>query len=116
MDNANTLIQVRFGIEYSKTGQYLCIPFLSASTQFHNLVFSTMIFGYLLKKFSRRRLAFLSGLIGVFAHLMIYWLPNSNLPTDHNMMLVALAFFAFGFGLGSYYSIIYPLVGLSVKK
>ena len=30
--NANTLLQVRFGISYSKTGVYLTIPFLATST------------------------------------------------------------------------------------
>jgi MFS family permease len=30
--------------------------------------------------------------------------------------LVCLAFIIFGIGFGSYYAIIYPLVGLSVKK
>jgi MFS family permease len=116
MDNANTLIQIRFGIEYSKTGHYLCIPFISASIHSYNIVFSTIVFGYLLKKFSRKKLAFLSGLIGVFAHLMIYLVPNSNVPTNINMTLVSLAFFSFGFGLGSYYSTIYPLIKLTVKK
>jgi MFS family permease len=116
MDNANTLIQVRFGIEYSDTGYYICIPFLSASTLLGNLVSSTIIFGYLLKIYSRRKLAIVSGLIGLIVHLLIYILPNYQQGGEQNHAMISACFFLFGFGLGSYYAVIYPLVGLAVKK
>ena len=109
MDNANTMIQRRFGVEYSQTGVYLCIPFVAA-------IMSTIIFGLLLKRFTRRKLALMSGVIGLSSHAVIYMLPNTTTPTTFSLAMVAFSFFAFGFGLGSYYSIIYPMVGLSVKK
>lgn len=116
MDNANTMIQLRFGVEYSKTGVYLCIPFAAASTSEFSIVLSTIIFGLLLKRFTRRKLTLISGIIGLAAHTIIYMLPNTKEPTALSLVMVALSFFLFGFGLGSYYSIIYPMVGLSVKK
>lgn len=54
--------------------------------------------------------------MGLVAHIIIYMLPNTKAPTNFSFGMVAFAFIAFGFGLGSYYSIIYPMVGLAVKK
>lgn len=116
MDNANTMIQLRFGVEYSKTGLFLCIPFIAASTFCRYSVISTIFFGLLLRRFTRRKLAVISGLFGIITHIVIYLLPNTKDPTTSSLVVVAISFFAFGFGLGSYYSIIYPMVGLSVKK
>lgn len=69
-----------------------------------------------MKKYTKRKLALVSGAIGIFAHIMIYFLPNFHEGADKNHTLISLAFVLFGFGLGSYYAVIYPLVGLAVKK
>ena len=43
---------------------------------FINLVFSTLIFGYILHFFHKKTLVILSGILGFTSHLMIYLLPN----------------------------------------
>lgn len=52
----------------------------------------------------------------MLGHCFIYLLPNYHEGAEKNHTLISFAFFLFGFGLGSYYSVIYPLVGLTVKK
>jgi hypothetical protein len=115
MDNINEMIQVRFKIPFQSTGKYLCIPFISASNLIFILVFSTIIFSYCLQKLNKKKLILLSGFLGIFSHSLIFVLPNivdtSDSANNNISFLLFISFLFFGIGLGSYYSLLYPLVG-----
>lgn len=70
----------------------------------------------MLEKYSRPKLIFLSSLLPLLGHLIIFLIDNceEGETTFFEEMLLILGFSLFGTGIAGYYSISMPAVGLAV--
>ena len=118
LDNANVFVKQCYSIADTNTGSYLCLPFVFASKFIPILVAITALLGkYVLHKISRRILIFISTIIPLTGHFIIYMSTNCETHTSfHQKILLAVGLSFFGMGLGAYYSISFPAVGLSVPE
>lgn len=111
LDNANVLIQTRFCVPHTKTGFYLCLPFISA-------IITTAFFGEtIMSKYLRKDLIFFCSLFPLVGHLTIFFITNCDGETSlQEEFFLAIGLIFFGMGLGSYYAVSFPAVGLSVPS
>ena len=110
----SSAIQLRTPTQDHTYAFHLSLPVLS----FYILVTITALLGkYVLHKISRRILIFLSTLIPLTGHFIIYMNTNCETHTSSSQkILLAVGLCFFGMGLGAYYSISFPAVGLSVPE
>ena len=116
LDNANVFVKECFSIDYTNTGLYLCLPFIFASIYTNNIVITTALLGeFILHRFQRKVLVFCSTLIPLIGHFIIFINTNcENATSLKQKIFLAIGLSFFGMGLGAYYSISFPAVGLCV--
>lgn len=111
LDNAKVLIQTRFCVYQTNTGFFLCLPFIAA------IVTTSLMGKYMLHKFSRQTLIFLSSLLPLSGHILIYFISNcKDKISVWEEILLACGFILFGMGLGAYYSVSFSAIGLTVPE
>ena len=79
---------------------------------------TTMAMSRFLGCFERRNLIFFTSVLPFFGHMIITVLPNceeEELGIEMKFLLGA-GFFVFGSGIGAYYSVSFPAVGMSVPQ
>lgn len=92
---------------------------LSLPVKFYDIVVTTtfLLGKFVLGKVARHLLIFLASIVPLVGHTIIYIDHNcqSEIALSEKIMLI-LGLIFFGMGLGSYYSISFPAVGLSVPE
>jgi hypothetical protein len=80
-------------------------------------VLTSAISSKILSLIDRRKLIFLIAFIPLIGHSIIFLDRDcEGEPTFLGELTLILGFCFFGFGLGSYYSVSFPAVGLSVPQ
>ena len=82
------------------------------------IVLTTIAMSRVLALFERKNLIFYSSVLPFLGHLMIMMLPNCEEESLSlsGKLLLACGFFVFGTGIGAYYSISFPAVGMAVPQ
>ena len=83
------------------------------------LVITSAISSHILTLMSRQKLIFFVSFIPLIGHSIIYFDQDCSIesgPTFINEAILILGFIFYGMGIGTYYSISFPAVGLSVPQ
>jgi hypothetical protein len=81
-------------------------------------VFTTIVMSKVLFYFEKRKLIFYTSVLPFLGHVMIMLLPNCEEESLSigGRLLLGTGFFVFGTGIGAYYSISFPAVGMAVPS
>lgn len=101
-----------------KQGTFCVYHFVLQVILFLSIVLTTMAMSRVLVFFERKNLIFYSSALPFLGHLMIMMLPNCEEESLSlsGKLLLACGFFVFGTGIGAYYSISFPAVGMAVPQ
>lgn len=82
------------------------------------IVLTTMAMSRVLILIERKNLILYSSCLPFLGHLMIMMLPNCEEASlsMSGKILLACGFFVFGTGIGAYYSVSFPAVGMAVPQ
>lgn len=99
------MIVKRFNFGYTIAGKFLLIPF--SALAIFTLIMSTV----LRKRPSVRRLSMLIGTgVYLFAHICLYFLPNTQEPQFYHYIVVIFFLFSMAFQFAIYYASISPSI------